>query len=88
MDAKDASSTSLPESPRHRHSLHQDSSNSYRSPSRSSQAYSDAASGTGASTQSATVTTEDFDPIAYEATIAHELVFAGFFFPFFFIFQQ
>lgn len=85
MEAKDSSSTPLPESSKQRHYLHQKPSNSQESPSQSSQAYTSALSGTGASTQSATVTTEGFDQIAYEATINHQLAFA-FFFSFLFYF--
>ncbi|GAM38667.1 hypothetical protein TCE0_033f09575 [Talaromyces pinophilus] len=66
-------SSSLPEGPNQQHPFHQEPSDSHPPPSQSSQTYTQAPSGTGASAQSATVTTENMDPIAYEAAFADDM---------------
>jgi hypothetical protein len=66
--------TSLTQGPMQQSSFQQEPSNSHPPPSQSSQTYTQAPSGTGASAQSATVTTENMDPIAYEEAAAHQLV--------------
>lgn len=81
MEAKSShTSISLLEGPKQQNSFQQGPSNSHPPPSQSSQTYTQAPSGTGASAQSATVATENMDPIAYEAAFVDELV--SFFFSF------
>ncbi|KAI7969689.1 hypothetical protein EIK77_005809 [Talaromyces pinophilus] len=75
MEAKHSHTpTSLTQGSMQQSSFQQEPSNSHPPPSQSSQTYTQAPSGTGASAQSATVTTENMDPIAYGAAFADELV--------------
>ncbi|KUL84398.1 hypothetical protein ZTR_08834 [Talaromyces verruculosus] len=74
MEAKPShTSISLPDGPKQQNSFQQEPSDSHPPLSHSSQTYTNATSGTGASAQSATVTTENMDPIAYEAVFADDM---------------
>lgn len=88
MEAKHSySSTSLSQAPKQQDSPQQGPSMSHQPPSQSSQTYTGVPSGTGhgASGQSVTVTTENFDPIFHEATFAHQSVIIYFFLSSFFL---
>lgn len=77
-------SISLPQGSMQENSFQRAPSNSHQTLSQTSQTRTSASSGTDAPAQSATVTTETFEPVAYEAAFTPQLIFP-FFFPFGFL---